>query len=261
MKPRIAIITFLTTLICFGAHASQLIEQADSAYSADKFDEAASLYRKAMSVEGVSAPLYYNLGNAEYRQGHLGQAILNYERALRIDPTMDDARQNLEFVNSRITDRPGERGTFISNAIDAAAGNASSNTWAWLAFAAFVLTCALFGLYVFATDVKFRKSGFFGGLAMLAVTAVFVWMSSRAASISTDTSTAIVVSPSTILSTSPRQPRSRSEEAMLLHEGTSVRIIDSVRSVTDSVHTLWLDVEIDNAHRAWINARDVERVR
>lgn len=73
---------------------------------------------------------------------------------------------------------------------------------------------------------------------------------------------AIVTAPSTILSTVPRTPTDRSQEAMLLHEGTRVMILDSVSSTSarDSVRSVWYDVEVDNAHRAWINAEDVAKV-
>ncbi|WP_300859193.1 hypothetical protein [uncultured Duncaniella sp.] len=47
---------------------------------------------------------------------------------------------------------------------------------------------------------------------------------------------------------------------MLLHEGTRVEILDSVRSTTDSINSLWYDVQVDNAHRAWINAAAVEKI-
>ena len=69
---------------------------------------------------------------------------------------------------------------------------------------------------------------------------------------------AVVTVPSTILSTSPRAPKNRTEEAMLLHEGTKMQIMDSVSSHTDTITSRWYDVEIDNNHRAWIKASDVE---
>ena len=100
------------------ATAGPLDQQADSAYSADRFEEAARLYRKAIAEYGSSAELYYNLGNSYYRLGSPGKAIVAYERALRIDPTFSDARTNLDFVNSRLPDRQGERGTFMSNTFD-----------------------------------------------------------------------------------------------------------------------------------------------
>ena len=261
MKLRIFFTIITLTLMASSAKASSVIEAADSAYSTSDYQKAAELYTKALADEGLSPQLYYNLGNAYYRLNRPGLAILNYHRALRLDPTYKDARENLEFVNSRITDRPGERGTFLGNAIDSAASAARSDTWTWIAFGAFAATCALVALYVFSSTVSYRKAGFFGGLAMLVITGIALFLAIRGASIQTDTTMAVVTEPSTILSTSPREPRDRSEEAMLLHEGTALKILDSVRSVTDSVPGMWYDVEIDNQHRAWINSRHAERVR
>ena len=54
--------------------------------------------------EQPDATLYYNLGNSRFKQGELAQAILNYERALRLKPNYKDAQYNLAFAQSRITD-------------------------------------------------------------------------------------------------------------------------------------------------------------
>ncbi len=260
---------FLTILVIIiaaatGARAeSALIQQADSAYMSDDFAVAVALYRQAIADEGPSAKLYYNLGNSYYRVGKPGEAVLAYERALRLDPTDADVRHNLEFVNSRLTDRPGERGTFFGNALDAVAKVASPDTWAWLTFALFALTAASLLVYLFLDNVTLRKIGFFGGIVTLLCCCAGLWISLRAASLAGDRNVAIVTAPSTILSTVPRTPGDRSQEAMLLHEGTRVTIIDSVasRSAVDSVRAVWYDVEVDNAHRAWINAADVSKVR
>ncbi|MCM1356482.1 MAG: tetratricopeptide repeat protein [Staphylococcus sp.] len=259
MKYIIILITIVAT--SFGIKAeSPLIQQADSAYTADSFKEAADTYLHVIATEGNSATLQYNLGNCYYRMGEMGKAILAYERALRLDPTFDDARVNLDFVNARIADRPGERGTFIGNALDGAANSARSNVWAWLAFGCFALTVAGALAYAFSGVIIVRKIGFFGGFIMLLLSGSFVYLSFRSAAIATADDLAIITSPSTILSTSPRVPTDRSQEAMLLHEGTRVQILDSVRSTTDSINSLWYDVQVDNTHRAWINAAAVEKI-
>lgn len=239
---------------------SMLIQQADSAYTADNFKEAADIYLHVIATEGNSATLQYNLGNCYYRLGEMGKAILAYERALRLDPTFSDARTNLDFVNARIVDRAGERGTFIGNAMDTMAYSANSNTWAWLAFVCFVLTIAGCLGYFFSGTVVVRKIGFFGGFLTLIACGWFLFLSFRSAAIATADNEAIITTPSTILSTSPRVPKDRTQEAMLLHEGTRVMILDSVRSTTDSINSLWYDVQVDNAHRAWINAAAVEKI-
>lgn len=255
----------LTTLILllgtFALRAeSPLIAQADSTYNADEFRQAADMYLNVIQEDGPSAKLYYNLGNTYYRLGEMGNAILAYERALRLDPSDKDARNNLDFVNARITDRPGERGTFLGNALNAMSAYAHSNTWAWIAFICFALTLAGLLAYLFSQVVAVRKVGFFGGILTLIGFGICLFFSYRAAAIATADNVAIITVPSTILSTTPRVPQDRSQEAMLLHEGTKVTILDSVRSTTDSIQSLWYDVEVDNAHRAWINSAAVQKI-
>lgn len=257
-------ILFLLAALWFcsvaSAQTSDILQQADSAYTADNFQEAAAAYQHVINTEGTSTEILYNLGNCYYRMGEFGKAILSYERALRLDPTSEDARNNLEFVNSKIADRPGERGSFLGNALDALSCSAKSNTWAWLAFACFILTLVGAGAYIFSNIIVVRKTGFFGGIVALIACGCFLYLSFRSASIASADDVAIVTTPSTILSTSPRIPKDRNQEAMLLHEGTRVQILDSVRSTTDSINALWYDVQVDNAHRAWINAAAVEKI-
>ena len=52
-----------------------------------------------------SEALYYNLGNAYYRAGHVAGAVWAYEQALRINPNDVDARYNLSLANLRVQDR------------------------------------------------------------------------------------------------------------------------------------------------------------
>ncbi|MCM1518426.1 MAG: BatD family protein [Pseudoflavonifractor sp.] len=257
MKTIIAIVAVASAL---SLNATPLTEQADSAYMHDDFTQAAQLYSTAIATEGTSSVLLYNLGNAQYRLGQLGEAIVSYEQALRLDPTNEDARVNLEFVNSRITDKPIDSGTFISNTTDRVLDLATPNTWAWLAFASFALLLGCGALYIFASNVAARKSGFFIGLVLIAVTIILVILALNAAHRAEAHDSAVVTVPSTILSTSPRAPKDRSEEAILLHEGTKVEITDSVTSRVDSVSVKWYEVKLDNTNRAWVNAGAVKKI-
>lgn len=252
--------TLIVALASLAAGATPLAERADSAYTADRFADAVELYSRAIAEEGPTATLYYNLGNAYYRLDQPGKAIVAYERALRIDPSMADARANLEFVNSRITDRPGERGSFLSRMADRTASLTAANSWAWIAFGLFMLTAGAVVLYMLGPTVMMRKAGFFGGILCLAAFLLTLLIALRAASIASDRDTAIVIAPSTILSTSPREPKDRSEEAMLLHEGTRINILDSIAAPADTTGLKWYDAAIDNTHRAWIRSTDVERI-
>lgn len=251
-------IILLTGIISMTAQT--LTQQADSAYMNDNFSKATELYLEIAATEGTSSDLYYNLGNSYYRQGKLGKAILYYEKALRLDPSNEDARANLEFVNTKITDEPGDRGMFISNTVNGFAQKIPANTWAGIAIATFILLLGAIALYVFTSNISLRKTGFFGGIILLAICVIANIFASIATRYSTSDADAVIIVPSTLLSTSPRVPKDRSEEALLLHEGTVVQIIDSVTTRIDSTSTKWYDVQVDNNNRAWINGNAIERI-
>ena len=74
-------------------------EKANSEYMAGNFKEAISNYTTVVQSGEWSANLFYNLGNAYYRTGDYGRAILNYERALRIDRQHPEAQANLRVAH------------------------------------------------------------------------------------------------------------------------------------------------------------------
>lgn len=76
-------------------------ERGNAAYGAEHYNEAVTAYEH-LAASGVwNAALYFNLGNACYHEGDLGRAILNYERAIAIDPDFQPARRNLDFAISK----------------------------------------------------------------------------------------------------------------------------------------------------------------
>jgi tetratricopeptide (TPR) repeat protein len=51
-----------------------------------------------------NAKLFYDIGNAYFRRGDIGRAILNYKRAALYTPNDPNLKQNLEFARSRRAD-------------------------------------------------------------------------------------------------------------------------------------------------------------
>ncbi len=259
MKQYIVILAFIVSAI-FGASASEsLSAQADSAYNKEDYAQAVELYNQILESEGRSADVYYNLGNAWYRRGKVSQAILAYERALRVDPTHADARTNLEFVNSRLEDKPEDNNSFLIRLHNSIVESAQANTWAWSSLSLFILVCAAVALYIFSSNITLRKLGFFGGIILMIVNIYILIISINAADRIDDHSEAIVTAPSTLLNSVPRQPK-QTEKVVPLHEGTKVEIIDSVATPDDVVSPKWYNVRINNSAGAWLRATDVERI-
>jgi tetratricopeptide (TPR) repeat protein len=72
--------------------------KANQAYAEARFQEAAEGYESVVQSGQWSATLFYDLGNAYYRLGSFGKAILNYERALALDPRHPEAEANLRLA-------------------------------------------------------------------------------------------------------------------------------------------------------------------
>ncbi|MCH4155068.1 MAG: tetratricopeptide repeat protein [Muribaculaceae bacterium] len=242
----------------FMVFAQDITQKANDLYSKDNFNEALELYLNAAKTKGTSSELYYNIGNTYYRLGNMGKSILYYERALILNPSNADAKTNLDFVNGKIQNNADIGASFLSNLIDSLISRESSNSWAIIGVVCFLLFLGAVALYIFASSVPLRKLGFFGGAALLLFTIVAISCSSHLQSKAMNHEYAIVTVSSTTLSTSPRVPKDKSEEAFLLNEGMKVQIVDSVENKTEGVSEKWYDVKADDSHRAWISSKAVE---
>ena len=142
-------------------------KKAEELYAAKQYAEAANMYAE-MFQYGESAELYYNYANALYKSNQIGLAILNYERALRLDPTNEDIKFNLEFVNKMKTDKiePLEK-FFMSEWSEALGRLLTSNKWAYASIVSFIAMLVLVLLYLFGRKVWLRKTAFFSAFFLM----------------------------------------------------------------------------------------------
>jgi len=77
------------------------ISVANQLYNTGSYAEAAQIYEQLLSQGMVNSSLYYNLGNSYLVQGDLGRAILNYQRAARLNPRDKDIQANLGIARAR----------------------------------------------------------------------------------------------------------------------------------------------------------------
>jgi tetratricopeptide (TPR) repeat protein len=87
---------FWNVLICSLTLAG--FKEANALYDAGNFADATTAYER---IEPKTANIYFNLGNAYFRQGRLGAAILSYQRARRLAPRDPDILANLRFAQQR----------------------------------------------------------------------------------------------------------------------------------------------------------------
>jgi tetratricopeptide (TPR) repeat protein len=97
-------------LVVFAVSANSFVSAEDvkpsaadatTLYNEGKFKEAIGQWLGAGPYKQLSAETLYNIGNACYRAGSQGHAALYYRRALLADPSLDEARQNLRFIERK----------------------------------------------------------------------------------------------------------------------------------------------------------------
>lgn len=227
-------------------------ETAAQAYRNQEYKESIALYEalieQEMTNDKVSAQLYYNLGNAYFRDNQLGKAILNYERALLLDPGDSDIRHNLRFAQNHTVDRINiAADLFLANWFRGIRNVCSSNQWAAAAIVLFILFLLCVGVYLFIRLLWARKTAFYAGIVLfvLMITAnVFAFSQKNERS---RNNSAIVMTGAATVNASPD---TGSNQLFELHEGTKVKIRNRDGN--------WLEIRIPDGSIGWIHQQDVE---
>jgi len=221
---------------------------ADSEYSKANYQQAIMEYNKLLK-QGVSADVYYNLGNAYYRTGNITQSILAYERALMLSPGDKDIRFNLQFVRNKTIDKIAPRSEmFFVTWYHSLVNMMSVDGWAYLAIVSAIVALGLLLMFLFGSKVRLRQIGFYGAIAFISVfvlSNVFAYQQ-RQQFINRDS--AIVIAPAVSVKKSPAD---NGGELFIIHEGTKVNIID--KTMKD-----WRNIELSDGREGWVKVSQIE---
>ncbi len=90
-----------------------LYSEGNDLYRRGEFASARTRYLAAAGTGVRDARLFYNLGNACFKDGRLGEAVVWYERARRLAPRDEDVLANLRFLRRVKRDREEADGGFL----------------------------------------------------------------------------------------------------------------------------------------------------
>jgi hypothetical protein len=91
-------------LSCLADTPQDLSKSGNQLYAEGKFSDAARSYQAAVDQGLRNWVLEYDLGNAYYRAGQIGRAILHYERAFRMNSGQGDVIYNLNLATAKAGD-------------------------------------------------------------------------------------------------------------------------------------------------------------
>lgn len=243
------ILFFLFIFCACVAHAQEeAIKEAEAAYTQENYEEAVQKYESILTNHGESSQIYYNLGNAYYKSGQIAPAILNYERALLLDPGDSDIRFNLQLAKQRAVDRiePVDE-FFLKNWFHSVQGMGATDSWAKLGIFSFLIFIGCLLLFFFSRRIRLKKAGFYLGIVFLIIVVFSNIFARNQKNERINRTEAIVFSPTVTVKSSPD---ASGTDLFILHEGTKV----SVKSTLGE----WNEIESEDGNVGWMPVKDIQ---
>lgn len=239
---------FILFAVNVHAQSDSLFDAANEAYKQKEYNKAVELYSDLVSAGYQSPSLYYNLGNAYFKNNQLSKSILWYERALRLDPSNEDILHNIAFANKQIVDEMDVLPEFfLKRWIKSFYNIMSSTGWAIISLLFSLCLFSFLAVLLLTSHAKRRVIMFFCSIVVF----VFLLISITFAFIQKNNSLrkneAVVTHLSVTVKSMPDQAGT---DLFTVHEGLKVTIIDKVGD--------WIEVLFPNGNKGWIRQTSVE---
>lgn len=227
--------------------AQDLLQAANDAYAKGDYTKAAELYETALKENGQSATVYYNLGNSYYKANKIAPSILNYERALLLEPGNGDIRFNLEIAKLKTVDKIEPVGEFfLTSWFRSIEDSLSTDAWSKFAVACFILLIGSLFLFFFSRKIGIKKAGFYAGICLLVLTVfgnIFAYNQKKSL---TQRDSAVIFVPTTTIKSSPDDSGT---DLFILHEGTKVKLKSKIGN--------WNEIETADGNVGWIKKEEI----
>jgi tetratricopeptide (TPR) repeat protein len=242
-------IFMIKTTPALADHNQYLFDQANKLYQQEQYQEAIKNYLEIINNGYESWQLYYNLGSAYYKIGEFGRAILNYERALKLNPKNEDIQFNLQVANLSVVDKitiPPQ--FFISKWLSDLKSLWGIQTLTFLALGFYLITVLLIILKIFVRKVRAQRLLNVLLVPILILLVIISFLLFVRISESNSINYAIVlVDKVDVLSS----PENQGTELFSLHKGVKLQV--------DELQGEWAKIRLADGKIGWVR-RDVFEV-
>lgn len=223
--------------------------KANNLYNASKYEKSIEVYFEILDSGVHSSELYYNLGNSFYKLNDIPNSILFYEKSLKLNPTDKDIINNLKMVNNAIIDDITKiPEPFFDNQLNKISNNLSYSNWGLISLIISFLFLLLFIFYFFSKEPIVKRTSFTLLFVLLVLIGITTKISLHAYEKNHLEKYAIIFSSKIEIKSEPNE---RSENLLILHMGTKVKIIDSFNDE-------WVKIKLVNGQEGWINNNEIK---
>ena len=244
----IVVLLLLCTLRCMAVvnHDEQW-KKANAFYEQKQYDSAAFYYEQITALKPKNAEVYYNLGNTYYRLNKIPMAVLNYERALEIDPDYTQARDNLSITQGRIGNHiPKANDIFFITWWQSVSSARNATGWSAGALCAFVLIIVSLWVRRFmkkGNRLPVQVTGILIFVCLCLLTLAFI-----SAGNSEKATGAVVMEHDSPL----MNDQQKGKPLALVPEGTTVKILDE--------KGMWVEVSLPDGRNGWLLQNQITKI-
>ncbi len=245
---KLLFILLLACQVVSSQSADELFQKANNEYKLEQYDLAIKTYQQIDSMGVVSSELYYNIGNCYYKLNEVAPAIYNYEKALLIDPLNEDASNNLIFAKRLTIDNIEVLPKSLLQKLDEAfVKKLSYDQWAIISVVLSILGCSLFLLFYFAYASGRKRFFFVTSMISFLLLIATISFTFKEFAFSQNNVEAIIFAEETDIKNAPTL---NSEDVFKLHEGTKVKVLDTVDN--------WKKIKIADGKIGWIPGSELK---
>ena len=236
------ILVFLISFNLYGNNS--LFVSANSDYANQEYNAAIKKYNLILSSNLESPELYYNLANSFFKINEIHQAIYYYEKALKIKPDFDDAKENLEICNLQLIDKIEEiPELMITSLYNNIINFLSLKNWIYLTLVFIWVSLIIFSYNSFVK--KNKKS-----VLYLVIFSFFLFfITTKKYNQNINVKEAIIYSSVINVMSAPSE---QSTNLFSLHIGTKVKIEDQIEN--------WVNIRIANGKKGWVLIENLKEI-
>jgi len=239
---KILIFLFLFVKIVSAGELENLFQKGNEHYLKGEYQETIKIFQSIVEKGYQGKSLYYNLGNAYFRIGKIGLAILYFEKAKKISPSDEDVNYNLAFANSKIADKIETLPKFfIFDWWENALALFSISRWTYAAYLFYLFILGAVGYYYFAGSLKGQRIAFYTGIISTFFLVLTIVLLAVNLNRELNYKFGIVVDPVVVVKFSPDQ---NSKDAFIVHEGLKVQAEDNVNA--------WIKIKLIDGKVGWL---------
>jgi len=241
-------IFFLISIFAKADEANTFWQLANHAYQNKNYEAATHLYDSMFKKNIVNAELYYNAGNAYFKNHKLGMAVWCFEKAYQQSPNDNDIETNLKIARLKLVDKIDTVPEFILfkwwhlfiNLLPLKVWSVLSVLFLWIMLCGWLLYYFTFNYVILGKRLIWM--GLFLGLIFLGIS--FISNKNIASE-----KFAIVISTNTTIKSAPDET---SSDLFVIHEGLKLKLIKTNGN--------WVNVAVADGKIGWCNSADLKNL-